>query len=405
MALRTLETETLRRLPPSMKRPKELVELACSRIRHAAAVLGPVEIHGHSEMSPCWRPLLAALTTTVPVAWVAGARSTPSWLDKMKIDVRREARSDPELRLLSCATPQHEALEAFRWMRELIASGKARPEEIAIAAANPTDFDDHMMALSADANIPIHFVHGVKAVTHRDGQTAAALAEALIKGISQERVRRLFALLHDASKAIADLPRDWTRVLPQDAPLTTVERWEQAFAQAEADDWPDGVDRSNIVLGVIRLLDKGSEAAVQAGEELLPPKSLGLWRRALADGPAAGVAGDVDAASRRRRAGAGLARHLEFGDLPRLVAATLCPPARAEHRPLAASDFGRPADPGPYHSNRGTRPAADRRRRQARLRDDHRQRSIRHDLFQPARRRGTPSRPLASHRRSVRDLS
>ena len=286
MALRTLETETLRRLPPSMKRPKELVELACGRIRHAAAVLGPMEIHGHSEMSPCWRPLLVALTTTVPVAWVAGARSTPSWLDKMKIDVRREARSDPELRLLSCATPQHEALEAFRWMRELIASGKARPEEIAIAAANPTDFDDHMMALSADANIPIHFVHGVKAVMNRDGQTAAALAEALIKGISQERVRRLFALLHDASKAIADLPRDWTRVLPSDAPLTTLERWEKAFAQAEAADWPDGVDRSNIVLGVIRLLDKGSEAAVQAGEGLLPPKSLGLWRRALADGPA-----------------------------------------------------------------------------------------------------------------------
>jgi hypothetical protein len=42
MALRTLETETLRRLPPSMKRPKELVEFACSRIRHAAAVLGPL---------------------------------------------------------------------------------------------------------------------------------------------------------------------------------------------------------------------------------------------------------------------------------------------------------------------------------------------------------------------------
>lgn len=67
MALRVLENETLRRLPPSMKRPKELVELACGRIRHAPAVIGPVEIHGHSEMSPCWRPLLVALTTTVPV--------------------------------------------------------------------------------------------------------------------------------------------------------------------------------------------------------------------------------------------------------------------------------------------------------------------------------------------------
>ncbi|MGA2794828.1 MAG: PD-(D/E)XK nuclease family protein, partial [Roseiarcus sp.] len=287
LALHTLETETLCRLPPSMKRPKELVGLACGHIGHAPAVIGPVEIHGHSEMSPCWRPLLAALTTTVPVAWVAGARSTPSWLDKMKIDIRRDAPNDPELRLLSCATPQHEALEAFRWLRERIASGKARPEEIAIAAASPADFDDHMMALAADANIPIHFVHGVKAVTHRDGQTAAALAEALIKGVSQERVHRLFALLHhNASKAIAELPRDWRRILPQDAPLTTVERWEKAFAQTGAGDWPDGVDRSNIVLGVIRLLDKGSETAVQAGEELLPPKSLGLWRRALADGPA-----------------------------------------------------------------------------------------------------------------------
>ena len=156
------------------------------------------------------------------------------------IEIRRKAPTDPELRLFSCATPQHEALEAFRWMRELIASGNARPEEIAIAAASPADFDDHMMALCADANIPIHFVHGVKAVTNRDGQTAAALAETLIKGVSQERVRRLFALLHDASKAIVGLPRDWTRVLPKAAPLTTVERWEQAFTQADANDWPDG---------------------------------------------------------------------------------------------------------------------------------------------------------------------
>ena len=109
---------------------------------------------------------------------------------------------DPELHLFSCATPQHEALEAFLRMRELIAGGKAGPEEIAIAAASPADFDDHMMALSADTNIPIHFVHGIKAVANRDGQTAAALAETLIKGVSQERVQRLFALLHDASKAI-----------------------------------------------------------------------------------------------------------------------------------------------------------------------------------------------------------
>ena len=284
-ALSTLEDEVLRLLPPSMKRPRDLVELACSRVRYAAAVVGPVEIHGHSEMSPCWRPLLAALTTVVPVRWVAGARSTPSWLGNMNIDVRRDAPTGPERRLFSCATPRHEALEAFRWMRELLVSGKARPEEIAIAAASPTDFDDAMLALSCDANIPIHFVHGVKAVTTRDGQTAAALAEVLIKGISQERVQRLLALLHGASKATAGLPWNWTRVLPQDAPLTTVERWERAFAQSDAADWPEGVDRSKIVLDVLRLLDLGPDAAVQAGEGLLPKRPLGLWRSALADGP------------------------------------------------------------------------------------------------------------------------
>lgn len=228
-ALRALEVETLHRLPASMKRPAELVELACARIRHAQAVIGPLEIYGHSEMSPCWRPLLIALTDSVPVAWVAGARSVPTWLEGSAVEIRRDVPPAPTVALFSCATPQHEAIEAFRWMRELIASGKARPEDIAITAASPAEFDDHMMALSADANIAIHFVHGVRAVTTRDGQIAAALAEALVKGVSQERVRRLFTFLHDASPAISGLPRDWTRVLPKDAPLTTIERWRQAF--------------------------------------------------------------------------------------------------------------------------------------------------------------------------------
>jgi hypothetical protein len=196
----------------------------------------------------------------------------------MKNDIRREAPTDSELHLLSCATPQHEALEAFRWMRELIASGKARPEEIAIAAASPADFDDHMTSLSADANIPIHFVHGVKAVTNRDGQTAAALAETLIKGVSQERVRCLFALLHDASKAIVGLPRDWARVLPKEAPLTNVERWEQAFAQADASDWPDGVDRSNIILSVLLKPGPIMTTPLKSPSALILFEKMKFWR-------------------------------------------------------------------------------------------------------------------------------
>lgn len=284
-ALLRLEAEVLRSLPPSMKPPGELVALARERIRHAPAVLGPIEVHGHSEMSPCWRPLLAALATQVPIIWVAGARPVPSWLREYNIKIEREPPNTPAVELFSCATPYHEALEAFRWMRELLASGKARPEEIAIVAANPADFDDAFLALSAETNLPLHFVHGVRALTTRDGQTAAALAEAMIFGVSQERILRLFALLGSSSKATASLPENWKRVLPKDAPLTSVERWEQAFKQVAPEQWPEGVDHSETVLKILRLIERGAEAAEEAGETVLAAKPRAYWRRALADGP------------------------------------------------------------------------------------------------------------------------
>jgi hypothetical protein len=284
-ALRKLEEEVLCRLPPCMKRPQDLVALARGRIGYAKAVVGPVEVHGHSEMSPCWRPLLVALSEIVPVTWIAGSRHVPGWICGTQAQVRTEAASKAERVLYSCAHPHHEVVEAFRWMRALLAEGTARPQEIAIAAASPSDFDDHVLALSRDCNIPVHFVHGTKAVTGRDGQLAAALAEALVKGISQERVRRLFAMLPGNTPALRDLPRDWTRVLPRDAPLTALDRWEQVFRRTAASDWPDGIDRSHTVLGVLRLVAKGPTAADEAGETLLSGVALALWRRALDDGP------------------------------------------------------------------------------------------------------------------------
>jgi hypothetical protein len=284
-SLSTLEQAVLQRLPASMKRPKEMVDLALKHIQHAAAVLGPIEVHGHSEMSPAWRELLKALAEVVPVVWVAGPRYVPAWLENTKVEIRQTKPDVPKPTLFSCATPRHEVLEALRWARSLIAAGTARPEEIAIATASPADHDDHVMAFARDANLPIHFGHGIKAVTCRDGQTAAALAEALIKGISQERVRRLVGLLDEDSPAIKGLPRGWARVLPRDAPLTTVARWEQAFSQAEPADWPDGIDRSPLVLGVLGLLAKGPAAAAEVGEKVLTKLPLNLWRRALKEGP------------------------------------------------------------------------------------------------------------------------
>ena len=165
------------------------------------------------------------------------------------MEIRTEPPSNTEPILYSCAHPHHEVIEAFRWMRGLLAAGTARPEEIAIAAASPADFDDHVLALSRDCNIPVHFVHGIKAVGGRDGQLAAALAEVLVKGISQERVRRLFAMLPRHAPALRDLPPAWTRILPADAPLTSLGRWEQVFARTTAGEWPDGIDHSATVLG------------------------------------------------------------------------------------------------------------------------------------------------------------
>jgi hypothetical protein len=36
------------------------------------------------------------------------------------------------------------------------------PGDIAIAAVTPADYDDHFLALGADANLDLHFVNGVK---------------------------------------------------------------------------------------------------------------------------------------------------------------------------------------------------------------------------------------------------
>lgn len=284
-ALAALESQVLQRLPPSMKTPRALVDLALNRLTHAPAVLGPVEIHSHSEMPACWRRLLLAIANCVPVVWVAGPRAVPDWVIGKNIEIRQGPPSGIAPDVYSCATPQHEVLEAFRWMRSLLADGKAKPEDIAIAAASPADYDDYVSALSHETNIPIHFVQGLQAVATPAGQTAAALADVLVNGISQARVRRLMVRL-DGTNSIAGLPREWGRVLPTDAPLSSLERWRQVFSSVEAAAWPGGVDRSSTVLDVLQLLEKGPSGAGQAGEKLLPKLSLRLWQLALEDGPA-----------------------------------------------------------------------------------------------------------------------
>ena len=180
-----LETAVLMQLPSGVMRPTDLVAAASQRLGHAQAVLGPVEIVGITELSPCWRPLLQALTHHTAVSWTAGPRPTPSWLEATGVTVTRSAPQTPALRSVSAATAYHEAIEAVRWARSLLASGTAEAADIAIAAASSAEYDDHFLALRADANLDLHFVHGIKVTATRDGQAAAALADILIRGFSQ----------------------------------------------------------------------------------------------------------------------------------------------------------------------------------------------------------------------------
>lgn len=285
-SLAALESALLPLLPSGMKRPGELVHAALQRVQHAPEVLGSVDVQGLTELEPCWRPLLGAVSAHTKVRWIAGPRSTPSWLSDLPIEVAACEAASPELSTVSAASALHEAVEAVRWARQLIASGAARPNEIAIASTSPGEFDDHLLALRSDANLRIHFVHGTKITASRDGQVAAALADILLRGLTQRRCRRFAALSKANGGPIAELPDGWLKVLPTNAPLSSVQSWEKLLTSLRADNWPNGMDQTAQLRAVVELLQAGPAGAELAGTTLLRGRGLGIWRTALAAGPA-----------------------------------------------------------------------------------------------------------------------
>lgn len=284
-SLAALETAVLELLPSGMLRPWELAERAISRSAHAPAVLGDVTLYGMTELEPCWRPLLLHLSTVVKVRWDAGPRSIPPWLGGSNVEVIQSAPATPQTSTVSCASALHEAVEATRWARNLVANGQARPGEIAFASASTAEFDDHFLALRADANLPIHFAHGTKISASRDGQAAAALADILLRGLTQRRFRRLVALAGSAGP-LSELPDGWLRVLPVDAPLSSARSWHQLLSTLSAADWPGGVDLTPQLRAVVEALLVGPEGAEACGVALLRGRASSIWKKALAAGPA-----------------------------------------------------------------------------------------------------------------------
>lgn len=284
-----LEAAVVPALPPSAMRPRDLVAAAMERLDHADHMFGTIDIVGITELSPCWRPLLHAIAERTPVRWVAGPRPVPEWLDGGTVEILTEFAQSPTLLSVSAATLAHEVIEAFRWARQLVADGTAAPAEIGIAAVDTREYDDTLLALRADANLDVHFAHGVPVTASREGQAAAALADLLVRGLSQSRIRRLARLLARDPGPFQSLPPGWMAVLPTDAPLRTPDAWFRHLDRLEAGDWPQEQDGGQTLRSIVTTLARGLPRAAAIGEDLLHGRTRAIWRKALDIGPAAAL--------------------------------------------------------------------------------------------------------------------
>jgi hypothetical protein len=229
--LALIEERMKARLPSAAMTRGDLRNAALARIDHAATLLGPVRIERLSYVAPVWRPLVNALCRVVAVAWEAPDGADTAWFEG---DVEPLVKLQPgaEWVRVSCADPHHEVIEALRWVRNLISAGRAKPSDIAVAAASTAAWDDHFLALAGDAGLRVHFSHGIPALSTRDRQRCAALADVLLHGLSNERVRRLVSLCLGQGGAVDRLPQNWLWDLPRGAALPTLADWQRALEAA-----------------------------------------------------------------------------------------------------------------------------------------------------------------------------
>ena len=288
-ALYDLECAVLEQLPNFMLRPEDIVQRARKRLEFAPKILGTIEIDGLTELSPSWRPLIYDLAKKIPITWAAGPREVPNWVKETKVQITTEPVQKPTVQIVSAPTPYHEAIEAMRWMRSLIASGTAKPEEIAIATVSPNVYDDYFLALQTDANLDLHFVHGLKATVQKDGQAASALADIVVRGLSVSSFRRLASICQD-SEVFEQFPDDWQqRVLPTNTPLSSKKSWEKFLNQLSVSSWPDKKDCTPQLKEMVNLLLNGAEQVQELGSKFLKGRALSIWEKAVDSGPSESI--------------------------------------------------------------------------------------------------------------------
>lgn len=279
--LERIEAYLRSQMPMGALLPRDLRDRALEGAGRAQATVGNLNFHRLISIDPIWRPLIAALAAVVEISWEAPGNCGRGWFT----GTLRHTDTQPSQDLICdvCADPRAEVVEALRWARDLLSDGVTQASDIAITSADLGAWDDHMLVLAADARLPIHFASGVSALSTRAGQACAALADVMINGLSQDRVRRLSLLSPYLAEA---LPADWMKGIPTEAGLFEPEHWARSIEPLTR---ADGSSIAATLMPVLRDLDVGAQAAVELGEKLLRGKSLGLWREALCLGPAAAM--------------------------------------------------------------------------------------------------------------------
>jgi hypothetical protein len=268
-------------LPPGALLPRDIRDLAISNAGRAPVLLGPVTLEQLAWVAPLWRPLINRLSAVVSVSWQAPEAADTTWFEGevMPLDAPKDVRPA----LVSCADPRHEVVEALRWVRALVSSGQAKPGEIAMAAAAPEEWDAHILVLAPPAGLRIHFSHGLPALSTRDGQRCAALADVLLRGLGESRVRRLIGLCSGTGTALDALPHGWLGALPRGAALHALSDWQRALQGLTWRGEPIGADV--ILRPLLNLLAKGLATAGEAAQSFLRGRSREIWDAATRAAP------------------------------------------------------------------------------------------------------------------------
>jgi hypothetical protein len=140
-------------LPTGAMLPQDARDAALARIEFAPAVLGSVTLERLIDVDAVWRPLLIALAARVDVSWTAVGDAERSWFPGT---VTLSEETTP--RTLGgdlCADPRPEVV-ALHWARELLSRGDVAAADIAIVAASPATWDEHVLVLSRDADLPVY---------------------------------------------------------------------------------------------------------------------------------------------------------------------------------------------------------------------------------------------------------